>query len=213
MKKTSIFIIGFVLLVITVIDAHTFIKMDNSTNNELLSKATFAGGCFWCTETIFERLKGVTKVVSGYTGGSVKNPAYREIVTGRTGHAEAIQITYDADVISYSELLDVFFSTHNPTTLNRQGYDVGTQYRSVIFYHDEEQKKEAEKIIKTLREANVYDAKIVTEVKSFTKFYVAEAYHQDYYENNSTQPYCENVINPKLRKFLEKYKSKIKDKQ
>lgn len=208
----KIFIIISFLFVITIIDAHTFIKMDNLTKSKSLSKATFAGGCFWCTETIFERLKGVTKVVSGYTGGTIKNPAYREVVTGRTGHAEAIQITYDADVITYQELLDVFFSTHNPTTLNRQGYDVGTQYRSAIFYHDEDQKKEAEKIIKALTEANVYDAKIVTEVKSFTKFYVAEAYHQDYYINNSTQSYCENVINPKLRKFLEKYKSKLKDK-
>jgi len=187
-------------------------SLKNMTINssQKLESATFAGGCFWCTEAVFEKLKGVTKVVSGYTGGTIKNPAYREIVTGRTGHAESIQITYNPNEISYRELLDVFFSTHNPTTLNRQGYDVGTQYRSAIFYHNDKQKSEAEKMIKELTEARVYDAKIVTEVKPFTVFYTAEKYHQDYYINNKDQPYCENVINPKLQKFIKKYKTKIK---
>ncbi|MCF6212430.1 MAG: peptide-methionine (S)-S-oxide reductase MsrA [Flavobacteriaceae bacterium] len=183
----------------------------NPQNDNITSTATFAGGCFWCTEAIFEQLKGVKSVISGYSGGNIKNPAYREVVTGRTGHAEAIQISYDPKVISYTELLDVFFSTHNPTTLNRQGYDVGTQYRSVIFYHNNTQKEEAKKMIRDLTKAEVYDAKIVTEVNPFKAFYKAEDYHQDYYDNNKTQPYCENVINPKLRKFLEKYTSKIKE--
>jgi len=199
------------LLVMAIFYTYNFKDMivnpqDNSAT------ATFAGGCFWCTEAIFEQLKGVNSVISGYSGGGIKNPSYREVVTGRTGHAEAIQISYDPKVISYTELLDVFFSTHNPTTLNQQGYDVGTQYRSVIFYHDDVQKRIAEKIITDLTEAKVFDAKIVTEVSPFKVFYNAEDYHQDYYDNNKTQPYCENVINPKLRKFLEKYPSKLKEK-
>lgn len=190
-------------------NAQTSNNMIKNPSNKL-ETATFAGGCFWCTEAIFEQLKGVSKVVSGYTGGTIKNPAYREVVTGRTGHAESIQITYDPKVVSYNLLLEIFFSTHNPTTLNRQGYDVGTQYRSAVFYHNEKQKNEAEAIIKALKKANVYEDEIVTEVKPFTNFYEAEAYHQDYYNNNKSQPYCENVINPKLVKFLKKYASKLK---
>ena len=182
----------------------------DTTHNNSIATATFAGGCFWCTEAIFQELDGVKSVVSGFTGGTVKNPAYREVVTGRTGHAEAIRITYDPNKISYKELLEVFFSTHNPTTLNRQGYDEGTQYRSAIFYHNESQKKEAELEIATLTAAKVFDSEIVTEVKPFNVFYLAEDYHQDYYSNNKSQPYCQNVINPKLQKFLKKYHSKIK---
>jgi len=209
MKKWAILIINFIIIT-TVINAQ---KKDNMEKRQLikLETATFAGGCFWCTEAIYEQLKGVSKVVSGYTGGTVKNPAYREVVTGRTGHAEAIQVTYNPREITYSELLDIFFSTHNPTTLNRQGYDVGTQYRSAIFYHSDRQKQEAKAMIKALTDAKVFENKIVTEVKPFTVFYVAEDYHQDYYENNKSQPYCENVINPKLKKFLKKYTSKLKD--
>lgn len=210
MKK--IICIAVVLITFTtIVSAQNQKKMTlDTTPNNSIATATFAGGCFWCTEAIFQELDGVKSVVSGFTGGTVKNPAYREVVTGRTGHAEAIRITYDPNKISYKELLAVFFSTHNPTTLNRQGYDEGTQYRSAIFYHNESQKKEAELEIASLTAAKVFDSKIVTEVKPFTVFYLAEDYHQDYYSNNKSQPYCQNVINPKLQKFLKKYHSKIK---
>jgi len=208
MKREGIALVSF-LIFITIMNAQTLNTMTVNHTNKL-ETATFAGGCFWCTEAIFEQLKGVSKVVSGYSGGTIKNPAYREVITGRTGHAESIQITFNPEVISYTELLDIFFSTHNPTTLNRQGYDVGTQYRSVVFYHNDKQKKEAEAMIKALSDAKVFENDIVTEVKLFTNFYLAETYHQDYYINNKSQPYCENVINPKLVKFLKKYTSKLK---
>jgi len=209
MKKWGILIVNFIIIT-AVTSAQKKDNMEKILSSKL-EKATFASGCFWCTEAIFEQLKGVNAVISGYSGGAIKNPSYREVVSGRTGHAEAIQITYNPKDITYSELLDVFFSTHNPTTLNRQGYDIGTQYRSVVFYHNEQQKQEAIAIIKALTEAKVFENKIVTEVKPFTAFYLAEEYHQDYYENNKSQPYCENVINPKLKKFLKKYTSKLKD--
>ncbi len=175
-----------------------------------LETATFANGCFWCTEAIFQRLKGVASVKSGYTGGHIKNPSYADVTTGTTGHAEAIEIKFSPSIISYQEILDVFFSTHDPTTLNRQGYDVGTQYRSVIFYHSKKQKETAEKLVKALTESNIFDEKIVTEIVPFTVFYEAEKYHQNYYNNNKKQGYCRAVINPKLEKFIKKYKSKLK---
>ena len=178
-------------------------------NNDL-AVATFGNGCFWCTEAIFQQLKGVESVYPGYTGGSVKNPSYREVCTGTTGHAEAIQIKYDPSVINYRELLDIFFYTHDPTTLNRQGNDVGTQYRSAIFYHDEEQKAAAEEIISQLTSEKVYDDPIVTEVTPMDVFYMAEDYHKNYYLNNKNQGYCRAVINPKLDKFMKKYGSKTK---
>jgi peptide-methionine (S)-S-oxide reductase len=181
-------------------------KMSNSTE-----VATLANGCFWCTEAIFQQLKGVYKVTSGYTGGTLKNPTYKEITTGKTGHAEAIQIEFDAKIISYQEILEVFFSTHDPTTLNRQGYDVGTQYRSAIFYHSEFQQEVAEKFIDALTNAKVFANPIVTQVVPLTVFYIAEDYHQNYYNNNKTQGYCVAVINPKLEKFLKQFHSKIKD--
>ncbi|MCF6168964.1 peptide-methionine (S)-S-oxide reductase MsrA [Lutibacter sp.] len=176
-----------------------------------LEVATLANGCFWCTEAIFQRLKGVNKITSGYTGGTIKNPAYREVTTGRTGHAEAIQIVFDPSIITFQEILDVFFSTHDPTTLNKQGYDRGTQYRSAIFYHSNKQKEVAEHFIKALTEASVYEDPIVTEITKFDTFYKAEAYHQNYYNNNKTQGYCTAVINPKLEKFIKKYKTKLKE--
>ena len=162
--------------------------------------ATLAGGCFWCLEATFERLQGVLHVVSGYTGGHVANPSYAQVCTGHTGHAEAVQITFDPHTISYSyrELLEVFFSIHDPTTLNRQGADVGTQYRSAIFYHTPEQKDEAEQMIRELETSHVWDQPIVTEVKPFTVFYPAEEYHQQYYRKNPAQAYCQVVIAPKL---------------
>ena len=175
-----------------------------------LAIATFGNGCFWCTEAIFQQLNGVETVVSGYTGGQVKNPTYKEVCTGTTGHAEAIQITYDPSVISYREILDVFFYTHDPTTLNRQGADVGTQYRSAIFYHNKEQEADAKTIIAQLTAEGVYADPIVTEVSPIGVYYKAEDYHMNYYNNNKNQGYCRAVINPKLDKFMKKYASKTK---
>jgi len=183
-------------------------KKSNMLNN--LEIATLANGCFWCTEAIFQQLNGVESVTSGYSGGIIKNPTYKEISTGTTGHAEVIQITFNPKVITFQEILDVFFSTHDPTTLNRQGYDKGTQYRSAVFYHSEEQKNTTEKFIVDLDQAKVFENPIVTEVTKFDVFYEAEAYHQNYYNNNKTQGYCMAVINPKLEKFKKKYKSKLK---
>ena len=172
--------------------------------------ASFASGCFWCTEAIFQELKGVISVESGYTGGHVKNPSYREVTNETTGHAEAVRIVYDKDVISYHELLEVFFMTHDPTTLNRQGADVGTQYRSAIFYYNYEQKQAAEKIILDLDKAGIWEDPIVTEVNPATAFYLAEDYHQDYFNNNRTAAYCNFVIVPKLEKFRKVFKDKLK---
>lgn len=172
--------------------------------------ATFAGGCFWCTEAVFLEIKGVEKVVSGYIGGKTVNPTYKDICTGETGHAEAIQITYNPNEVAFEDLLEVFFATHDPTTLNRQGADVGTQYRSEIFYHSEAQKTKAENYIQLLEKEKLYDKKIVTKVSSATVFYPAEDYHQNYYNQNSSQGYCQMVIAPKLEKLRKYYKSKLK---
>ena len=182
---------------------------ENMDNN--LALATFGNGCFWCTEAIFQRLNGVENVVPGYAGGNTENPTYYEVVTGFTGHAEVIQISYDPNVITYRELLDVFFYTHDPTTLNRQGNDIGTQYRSAIYYHDKDQKNDAKIIINQLELEKVYEDKIVTEITRLDKFYLAENYHNDYYNNNKNEGYCRVVINPKLDKFVKKYKSKLKE--
>jgi peptide-methionine (S)-S-oxide reductase len=172
--------------------------------------AIFGNGCFWCTEAIFMQLKGVESVLPGYTGGKIKNPSYKEVCTGNTGHAEVIQIAFNPKIISYRELLEVFFYTHDPTTLNRQGNDVGTQYRSAIFYNSQHQKNDAELIIRQLESEGVYDQRIVTEITALDVFYPAEDYHQNYYNNNKDQPYCRAVINPKLDKFIKKYQSKLK---
>lgn len=185
-------------------------QKNSNTMNDQLAIATFGNGCFWCTEAIFQQLEGVESVLPGYTGGVSKNPSYKEICTGTTGHAEVIQIAFDPKVISYRELLDVFFYTHDPTTLNRQGNDVGTQYRSAIFYQDASQKEAAEKMIEQLTEEKVYDDPIVTEVTALDVFYEAEDYHVNYYNNNKNQGYCRAVINPKLDKFVKKYGSKLK---
>ncbi len=177
---------------------------------EGMEVATFAGGCFWCTEAVFLEIKGVEKVVSGYIGGKTMNPTYKDICTGETGHAEAIQITFNPNEVAYEDLLEIFFGTHDPTTLNRQGADVGTQYRSEIFYHSETQKTKAENYIQLLEKENLYDKKIVTKVSSATVFYPAEDYHQNYYNKNSSQGYCQMVIAPKLEKLRKYYKSKLK---
>ncbi len=177
-----------------------------------LQTATFAGGCFWCTEAVFQRLEGVEKVISGYTGGQIKNPAYREICTGRTGHAEAIQIFYDENIVSLTELLEVFFATHDPTTLNRQGNDVGTQYRSGIFYTDYNQKQVVEDFISYLEKEKVFSSPIVTEVTKLGVFYHAEDDHQNYYNDNKEQSYCQFIINPKIKKLNTYYANKLKKK-
>jgi len=172
--------------------------------------ATLGGGCFWCTEAIFRSLKGVESVESGYSGGHTKNPTYQEVCTGETGHAEVIQITFNPQVISFTEILEVFFETHDPTSLNRQGADAGTQYRSVIFYHTPHQKELAEKYISQLNSENVYRKPVVTEVTQFEKFYKAENYHQNYFANNRSQGYCQFVIVPKIEKFRKIFKDKLK---
>jgi peptide-methionine (S)-S-oxide reductase len=184
------------------------VSMDPQNKN--LDTATFASGCFWCTEAIFERVNGVKSVISGYSGGTVENPTYEEVCTGNTGHAECTQIIYDPSIISYDELLEIFWKMHDPTTLNRQGNDVGTQYRSAIFYHNEQQKEKAVYYQKKLSEEKIWDNPIVTEITKFTKFYPAENYHQEYYDNNPNQGYCAYVITPKVEKFEKIFKDKLK---
>lgn len=208
MKISSVTVL-ILAFIVSLLNAQNFQTKKKKTMDKM-ETATFANGCFWCSEAIFQRLNGVEKITSGYTGGTLKNPTYYEITTGKTGHAEAVEIKFNPSIISYQELLDVFFSTHDPTTLNRQGYDVGTQYRSAIFYHSNQQKETAKKFIKNLMDANVFDKPIVTQVVPFTAFYNAEQYHQNYYNNNKTQGYCMAVINPKLEKFIEKYRAKLK---
>lgn len=172
--------------------------------------ATIGGGCFWCLDAVFEQLRGVSKVASGYAGGAVANPTYQAVCTGATGHAEVIQVTFDPNVISFSELLDVFFAMHDPTTLNRQGADAGTQYRSVIFYHDDEQHRVAEAKIKELTAEQIWDAPIVTQVASAPTFFAAEDYHQGYFRQNTFQPYCQAVISPKVAKLRQKFAAKLR---
>jgi len=175
-----------------------------------MENATFGGGCFWCLEAIFEQLEGVQKVVSGFSGGQVVNPSYREVCEGTTGHAEVVQVTFDPAKISYPELLEFFFAFHDPTTMNRQGADVGTQYRSAIFYHTLEQRKAAGAALRELTESKTYSDPIVTEVKSYSGFYPAEDYHQGYYRSNTNQPYCAATITPKVAKLRAKFAERLK---
>ena len=175
-----------------------------------IDTATFGAGCFWCVEAVFQDIKGVQKVVSGYSGGFIKNPAYKEVCMGTTGHAEVCQIYYNPAEVTFDELLEAFWQTHDPTTLNRQGNDVGTQYRSSIFYHSEEQKQKAEKYKEELNKSAVFDRPIVTEVTAFTNFYAAEDYHQSYYNQNGSEPYCQYVIKPKVEKFKKVFGDKLK---
>ena len=182
----------------------------SQANNHTVQQATLAGGCFWCLEAVYVELRGVSKVVSGYAGGSVRNPSYREVCGGRTGHAEVVQVTFDPGVVSYRELLEVFFTIHDPTTLNRQGADVGTQYRSAIFYHDEEQRQTATAVIGEITAAKLWPNPIVTQVAPLDLFYPAEDYHQDYFANNPMQPYCQVVVAPKVAKFRKHYFEKLK---
>lgn len=203
----SIIVLIFLLLIIP--DSVSINSEENKMNNKL-ETITLGGGCFWCTEAIFQRVKGVVSVISGYSGGTVPNPTYDAVCTGRTGHAEVVQITIDSSIISFQEILEIFFSIHDPTTLNRQGADIGTQYRSVIFYHNDEQKRIAEDMIKQLDSEKIWDNPIVTEIKKYKNFYKAEDYHQNYYNNNSHQPYCSFVISPKLQKLKKYFSNKLK---
>jgi len=184
---------------------------DDTADDKPLAKATFAGGCFWCTEAVYKEIKGVKEVTSGYIGGKNPNPTYKQVCTGLTGHAEAVEIEYDPDLVPYEKLLEVFFATHDPTTLNRQGADAGTQYRSGVFYHDDEQKQIAEKVIERLNVARVFPQRIVTEVTEASTFYPAEDYHQDYFENNPFQPYCQAAVSPKVAKVRKVFKDLLKE--
>jgi peptide-methionine (S)-S-oxide reductase len=184
------------------------VQTDNTSGK--LEKATFGAGCFWCTEALFQQLNGVQSVVSGYSGGHVENPTYAQVCSGSSGHAEVIQLTYDPERISYEELLEVFWLTHDPTTPNRQGPDVGPQYRSVIFFHSDAQRQLAEHYKQKLDEASAFRAPIVTEISPMQEFYPAENYHQDYYEQNQREPYCSDVIRPKLEKFKKVFREKVK---
>jgi len=202
MRKSSLSLLTSLLLSLSL--------FGNYTMKEKYEIATFGGGCFWCVEAIFERVSGVQGVESGYSGGEVANPDYKMVTSGSTGHAEVVQITFDPNTVSYLELLEIFFKTHDPTTLNRQGADVGTQYRSIVLYHNEEQRKLARQTIQQLDSEKIWSDPIVTQVEAFESFYSAEAYHQEYFENNPNQGYCRMVITPKVEKFEKVFKEKLK---
>ena len=200
---------NIILICLFTLSLNGFAQTKKSSN---LVTITLGGGCYWCVEAVYEDLNGVKSVVSGFSGGTVANPTYEEVCTGETGHAEVVQIMYDKTITDINEIFKVFFTVHDPTTLNRQGADVGTQYRSVIFYKNDEQKKAAQSIIAELNKAKVYNSPIVTKVEPFKKFYKAEDYHQNYYANNKNQPYCKMVIQPKIEKFEKVFKDKLKKK-
>jgi len=211
MRLTCMVKVRFVVSLLIILFGGSF-NLTGQTNNKNISmeKATLGAGCFWCIEAIFQNLEGVESVISGYTGGKIKNPTYKEVCSGLTGHAEVAQVTYDPKVISFDELLEVFWQTHDPTTLDRQGNDVGSQYRSAIYYHNPEQQKVAERSKQKWNQAGVYPNRIVTEISPLEEFYVAEDYHQDYFSQNGSQPYCSYVIKPKLDKFKKTFKDKLK---
>lgn len=203
---------NIVLIALFALSLNGFAQNNKTKSAPNLETITLGGGCYWCVEAVYENLDGVKSVVSGFSGGKVANPTYEEVCTGTTGHAEVVQITYDKNVTDINEIFKVFFTVHDPTTLNRQGADVGTQYRSVIFYKNAEQKNAAESIIAELNKAKVYSSPIVTKVEPFKAFYKAEDYHQNYYANNKNQPYCKMVIQPKIEKFEKVFKDKLKKK-
>jgi peptide-methionine (S)-S-oxide reductase len=178
-------------------------------NQKNYEYATIGGGCFWCIEAIFSEVRGVHSATSGYSGGTVKNPSYREVTSGRTGHAEVVQLAFDPEIISYRDILEIFFHLHDPTTLNRQGADIGTQYRSVIFYHNDEQEKMARQVFEEIDRSDLWENPLVTEISPLTEFYVAEDYHQNYYANNPNQPYCTFVISPKISKLRKLFKDRL----
>jgi peptide-methionine (S)-S-oxide reductase len=184
--------------------------MMENNGSPRMEVATLGGGCFWCLEAVYQELRGVEKVESGYSGGDVPNPPYRQVCSETTGHAEVVQVTFDPDEVSYRDILEVYFTIHDPTTLNRQGADVGTQYRSVIFYHDEDQKRTAGEVISELETEGIWNGPIVTEIAPFDEFYVAEDYHQNYFRNNGFQPYCQVIIAPKVAKFRKEHLERLK---
>ncbi|MHB1048751.1 MAG: peptide-methionine (S)-S-oxide reductase MsrA [Bacteroidota bacterium] len=204
--------ISILVVSVLMVSGSVAVGQSNKTKGKTMQHevATLGAGCFWCVEAIYQQLDGVIKVESGYSGGQTAHPTYEEVCTGRTGHAEVIQVTFDPQKISFKELLEVFFRTHDPTTLNRQGADVGTQYRSAIFFHSDEQRKTAEAVKKETDAAKIWDDPIVTEIARFDAFYKAEEYHQNYYNQNANQAYCRMVINPKLSKFKKEFKNKLK---
>ncbi|WHF50710.1 peptide-methionine (S)-S-oxide reductase MsrA [Chryseobacterium gotjawalense] len=205
MKKLLILIISIFLISCNGQENKKLVTNNKKMDKQNLEYVTFGGGCFWCVESCFNLLKGVDKVISGYSGGHKENPTYEEVCTGETGHAEVVQIAYDPKIISYEQLMDVFFFLHDPTTLNRQGNDIGTQYRSVIFYKDDAEKAKAEEAMKKSEASGKYSGKYVTEITKLEKFWPAEQYHQGYYEANPTQPYCSAVVGPKIAKFKKHY--------
>lgn len=214
MKVFKKFFLPFIVLLLlscSPTQTKTSNLMNNFTEktNNNFQLATLGGGCFWCLEAVFMEIKGIESATSGYSGGTVKNPAYREVTTGRTGHAEVVQLKFDPEIISFQEILEVFFHLHDPTTLNRQGADVGTQYRSVIFYHNEEQEKTAREVFREIDASDLWDDPLVTEISPMTAFYVAEDYHQNYFQNNPSQPYCTFVIGPKMEKLRKLFKDKL----
>jgi len=206
-----------IIILACLIFSGTLFSQNNKTSKKMtqlnMETITLGGGCYWCVEAVYENLKGVKSVVSGFSGGKTLNPSYEDVCSGTTGHAEVVQITFDKNVTDLDEIFKVFFTVHDPTTLNRQGGDKGTQYRSVIFYKNEEQKQDAQSIIAELKKAKVYENPIVTTLEPFTKFYKAEDYHQNYYANNKNQPYCQMVIQPKIEKFEKVFKDKLKTKK
>lgn len=210
MMRAFIFLIGLTAVISSELKGSMPSNKNMETKETGLKTVVFAGGCFWCTEAIFSELKGVQKVVSGYSGGKVPNPTYNQVYSGLTGHAECTQITYNPEQITFAELLEVFWMTHDPTTLNRQGADRGTQYRSAIFYTDEDQKQEAIAYKAKLDKEKIWENPIVTEITKFDKFYPAEDYHQEYYQNNPNQGYCRIVITPKIEKFKKIFADKLK---
>ncbi len=203
------FILGFMSFTRSSTGDKALLQKEKNVQNKV-EIATLGGGCFWCMEAIYKRVKGVIKVTSGYSGGHVANPTYEQVSTGTTGHAEALQIEFDPSVISYREILDIFWQIHDPTQLNRQGNDIGSQYRSVIFYHDKQQKEMARNAIAELEKDKIFDKPIVTQVVAFKQFYPAEAYHKNYYDRNSKEPYCQLVITPKLQKFKKHFSEYLK---
>lgn len=208
--KYTVSILSVILIgAMTIFGTEKNKEVMSEVNNAAIEKATFGAGCFWCVEAMFQDIKGVSKVVSGYSGGHVKNPSYKEVCTGRTGHAEVIQVTFEPDVVSYETLLEAFFLSHDPTQLNRQGADVGTQYRSVIYYHNATQEMLAKEAKKKLNDEKAFDNPVVTEISAFETFYEAEDYHQDYYAANPNQPYCSRVVGPKLKKFRKVFTDKL----
>jgi len=210
MRYISVFLFMLLFVSSTTTAQQQNQKAMNKENENRLETATFGAGCFWCVEAVFQQLKGVKSVTSGYSGGHVKNPAYREVTSGNTGHAEAVQVKFNPEQISFRQLLEVFWKTHDPTTLNRQGPDIGPQYRSAIFYHNEEQKRIAEESKNEMDRSGYYNNSIVTEIEPFTNFYVAEDYHQDYYDSNPNQPYCRMWIDPKMKKLQEQFGQYLK---